>query len=297
MSFPFLKCGDGIGLIAPAGYVTEEDIRSGLSILEKEGFHTKPAPHLFGKYRYFSGSISQRTGDIHQFLDDPDIHALYAVRGGSGSSQLLPHLDYQKWEKSRKLLIGFSDISALQWTIWHKAGIISLSGMALTFQLRRSNPYLKLFIRQLLQDRKSITASDLKKSAIVIAREGDARGILLGGTLSIIVSLLGTPFFPQLAQDIILFLEEVNEQMYRIERSVVQLKQAGIFKHVKAVILGHFIYEDRFLDIWPIVKSHFPTNVPVILNFPYGHFPNSCALPQGVPAILQTSPFRLAWDV
>jgi muramoyltetrapeptide carboxypeptidase len=297
LRFPFLKRGDGIGLIAPAGHVSHQDIRMGTSILEKEGFRVRPAPHLYGKYRYFSGTLSQRTSDIHHFLDEPDIQALYAVRGGSGSSQLLPYLNYEKWKKSGKPLIGFSDISALQWAIWYRAGIVSFSGMTLTFQLQKSNPYLKLFFRQILQQRKSITLHDLKKNSPIVERSGKTKGILLGGTLSIIVSLLGTPFFPGLNQDIILFLEEVNEQIYRIERAIVQLEQAGFFNRVKAVILGRFIYEDEPLEIWPSLKSHFPPNIPVILNFPYGHFPDACALPQGVPAILETDPFRIVWNI
>ncbi len=292
----FLNPGDGIGLVAPAGNVHQDEIQPGINLLREQGYIVKTAPHLFGKYRYFSGSISQRVSDIHEFLDDPEIRALYAVRGGSGSSQLLPRIDYSKWKETGKLLIGFSDISALQWAVWKMCGIKSVSGMALTFQLHTSNPYTAYFFRQLTGKRKSVTATDLKNEKMVIAREGNARGILMGGTLSIIVSLLGTPYFPRPDHDVILYMEEVNEPLYRLERAIVQLKLSGFFERVTGLILGRFKLDDRFVDVWNPVRSYFPDNIPVVLNFPYGHFPNSCSLPQGVSAQLRTNPFRLSWD-
>lgn len=285
----------GIGLIAPAGYIEKEEIHTGIRILEKEGFRIKMGRHLYGKYRYFSGKISQRIEDIHEFLDDPKVQILYAVRGGSGSSQLLPYLDYQKWKKSGKILVGFSDITALQWALWFRAGIQSYSGMALTFQMNKGNPFRKLFIKQIQNRRHSITASDLKRENLIIARGGTAAGILLGGTLSIIVSLLGTPFFPRNRKPIILFIEDVNEPVYRVERSIVQLKLSGVLKKVQGVIIGRFKTDESFVDIWNSVKYHFPDNIPVVLNFPYGHFPEACALPLGIPATLKTHPFRLTW--
>jgi muramoyltetrapeptide carboxypeptidase len=291
----FLKPGDGIGLIAPAGYIEPEEIQAGVEILKAEGFRVKMARHLFGRHRYFSGTISQRIKDIRRFLYNPKIKALYAVRGGSGSGQLLPYIEYKKWKKSGKMLIGFSDITALQLALWYKSDIFSFSGMTLTFQFRENNPFLSLFIKHLLNQRKSITQNDLRKENIIIARHGAARGYLMGGTLSIITSLLGTPYFPKPKRDIILFIEEVNEPPYRIERSIVQMKLAGIFQRARAIIFGRFKLEDRFVDIWSGIKYHFPDNIPVILNFPYGHFPEACALPIGLWAELQTNPFKLSW--
>jgi len=291
----FLKPGDGIGLIAPAGYIDQEEIQPAVEILRAEGFRVKLSPHLFGRHRYFSGTISERIKDIRRFLNDSRVKALYAVRGGSGSGQLLPYIEYKKWKKSGKMLIGFSDITALQWALWYKSDIFSFSGMTLTFQLRESNPFLSLFLKHLQNQRKSITHYDLRKENIIIARGGEARGYLVGGTLSIITSLLGTPYFPRLNRDIILFIEEVNEPLYRIERSIVQMKLAGIFQRVKGIIFGRFKLEDHFVDIWSGIRFHFPENIPIILNFPYGHFPEACALPVGLVAELQTEPFKLSW--
>lgn len=294
MNALLLKRGDGIGLIAPAGNVAEKDIQEGIDILDRRGFQLKFADHLLGKHRYYAGTITERLEDIHQFLEDPDIKALYAVRGGMGSSQLLPALNYRLWKQTKKLLIGFSDITALQWTIFGKIGLSSFSGMTLTLQLKNDNPYLDLFFQHIQGQKKSIEAQDLIEDKIVIARAGEARGILLGGTLAMITSILGTPFFPRL-NPFILFLEDLNEPMYRIERALYQLKLAGVLDRVVGVILGRFFSDDQPLDLWPVLAYLFPQDIPVVLNFPYGHYLRSCALPLGLSVKLSTNPFILKW--
>jgi len=294
MSLPVLQPGSGIGLVAPAGPIEEEKILPGIRLLEEAGFKIKFAPHLFGKFRFFSGTMEQRLKDIHNFLIDPEIEALYAVRGGVGSSQLLPGLDFSLWKKQRKLLIGFSDITALQWALWQKTGLPSLSGMTLTSQLRAENPFAGLFFEILRGERLFYTENDLPPDDFTVLREGRAQGVLIGGTLSIINSLLGTPYFPRLS-NIILFLEDINEPVYRIERMLVQLKLAGVLNQVVGLILGRFKSDNRFLDFWQEVEYLFPPSVPVVGNYPYGHFVRSCVLPSGVQAELQTSPFLLKW--
>ncbi|MEJ2051107.1 MAG: LD-carboxypeptidase, partial [Calditrichota bacterium] len=109
-----LKTGECIGLVAPAGYVKAEEIKTGLKLLEAQGYCLKFGKNLFNRYRYYSGKIAERLEDIHHFLHDPEVKMLFAVRGGSGSSQLLSRLDYDLWKKSGKSLIGFSDITVLQ---------------------------------------------------------------------------------------------------------------------------------------------------------------------------------------
>jgi len=291
-----LSSGDGIGLVAPAGYVDRDSVRNGMDVLSTWGFRLKAADHLFGRYRYFSGKLEHRVEDIHSMLRDDSIQAVYAVRGGSGSSQLLPHLNFDLWRKFPKLFVGFSDVTALQWSLWYKSGIPSWSGMTLTSQLHKKNPYKTLFLNQLLALDKSISAKKLHTRDYVIAKAGRAEGILLGGNLSIIVSLLGTPYFPVINQDIIFFIEEINEPLYRIERAIVQLEQAGFFKCVKGMVLGRFKFKNRYLGIWSAVKPFIPDNIPIIVNFPYGHFSNSCALPLGVKSALSTHPLKIEWQ-
>ncbi len=295
MKLPALKKGATLGVVAPAGHIDEERISPGLEFLVQSGFSYKPGKHLFGKRNYFSGTIRERIQDIHDFLRDPDVDALYAARGGWGSAQLLPEINFDLWRESGKLLIGFSDLTALQWSLWGQAGLPSVSGMSLTFQLRPANPHSKLFFEMLLGIRSEIKAANLEGDNLSIARAGKAEGLLLGGTLSIINTLLGTPFFPNLPP-FILFIEDVNEPLYKIERLLVQLKTAGVLNQVQGLILGRFINKEKAIDVWPVVEYLFPPHIPVVANFPYGHFSSSCALPSGVNARLQTEPFRLQWE-
>ena len=291
-----LNPGDGIGLVAPAGYVDRDAIRKGMDVLLAWGFRLKTADHLFGKYRHFSGKLQHRTDDIHLMLRDESIRAIYAVRGGSGSSQLLPYLNFDLWKESQKLFIGFSDITALQWALWHKTGLPSWSGMTLTSQLHKKNPHSDLFLNQISARANSISAKNLHSGDFVIAKAGSAEGILLGGNLSIIISLLGTPYFPIINQDIIFYIEEINEPLYRIERAIVQLGQADFFKNVKGLVLGKFKVKNRYLGIWSAVKAFIPDDIPIVVNFPYGHFRKSCALPLGVKSTLSTNPLKIEWQ-
>jgi muramoyltetrapeptide carboxypeptidase len=283
-----------IGIFAPAGWVTEEQIEPAFNILSQKGFRIKKSPNLFGKFRFFSGTIQTRLEDIHYLLDDPDIKILYAVRGGVGCSQLLPHVDYRLWKETGKLLIGFSDVTALQWALYKKCGLPSLSGMTLTNQCHKENPYLNLFFDILSGKVNSIQLNKLVDSPLKVWRNGKAEGILIGGTLSILNTVLGTPFFPDL-NSIILFIEEINEPLYKIERNLIQLKLAGILEKVKGLILGSFYDQEKKIEIWPEVDYLFPTQIPVVSNFPYGHFPDACPLPLGVYCTFKSSPFEIKW--
>jgi muramoyltetrapeptide carboxypeptidase len=281
--------------VAPAGNVKPAEIEEGIELLKGAGFRVKLGEHLFGKFRYFSGTVEQRVSDIHSFLSDLDIAAIYAVRGGSGSSQLLPHLNFEKWQQIKKILVGFSDITALQWPLWQISQTRSFSGMTFTMQLNQFNPYLRDFFNQIRGIKRHISTEDIRETELVYKNKSEVTGILVGGTLSIICSILGTPYFKPINRDIILYLEDLNEELYRIERMIVQLKLAGIFKRVKGLIFGDFMHNNKSLNVWPAVKDHIPLNIPIILNFPYGHTPHSYPLPFGIKTNLKFDPFLLEW--
>jgi muramoyltetrapeptide carboxypeptidase len=291
----FLDKDSHIGLIAPAGHVTPEDISMGVQLLTDAGFKVTSGNNLFGKNRYFSGTIRERIQDINSFLDNPDIEAIYAVRGGSGTSQLLDYLNFAKWKKTGKLFIGFSDVTAMMWPLWQQADIRSFSGMTLTSQLNPENLYVDDFFNMIRGNKHTVSAADLNNADLQLKSGGVSRGILLGGTLTIINSLLGTPYLKKSQRDVILFLEDTNEKLYHIERSMVQLKQAGFLNSVRGIIFGQFLYRNKQQNIWPAVKEHLPENIPVVLNFPYGHFSQSYPLPFGVSVQFNANPFSLEW--
>jgi muramoyltetrapeptide carboxypeptidase len=291
---PPILPGDKVGLVAPAGAVNKEQIQRGLTTLDHLKIEYEFGKHAFSDKGLVSASVKNRIEDINHFLRWEEIKAIWALRGGYGSMQLLKKFNYSLLEDNPKLFIGFSDLTALQWSIIKKTGTPSLSGLTLTSQLSRENPYVSLGIKMLTGKRTAIAEKDLKKKVQVIT-SGEAEGILIGGTLAMICSLCGTPYFPD-RHDLILFLEDVNEPLYRIARYFEQLGLVNFWSKVRGVILGRFLFEENPLKVASILVPFLPTAIPIISNFPYGHQAKCMPLPQGVSVRFRTDPFQLKWD-
>lgn len=291
---PALRPGDLIGLISPAGVVKAEQVEESLNILRGQGFKYRLGPHAFSENGLTSATVRQRVNDLVTFVKDPRIKVIWSLRGGYGSIQLLKRIDYTILEKHPKLLIGFSDITALQWGIYQRTGLPALSGLTLTLQVTENNPYLPASLKILSGKKTTISEENLNPGEIAVYRAGNARGILMGGTLSMICSLCGTPYWLE-RENLILFIEDVNEPLYRIDRYLQQLSLMSFWKRVKGVILGQFLYQGENLDVVPLILPHLLSSVPVIYNFPYGHMEQCFSLPMGVKAKLQASPFELSW--
>jgi len=281
-----------IGLIAPAGAVKKESIQEAIDICKSNGFEIVESSHLYSKHRHYSGTIQQRADDINDFLNDDNIDIIYAARGGSGSPMLLEQIDWQLWQEKQKLLVGFSDITALQLALYTKTGLPSLSGMGMTTHFK-NNAYQRLNF-DILNGEKAITQDDLKNSDIKIEKEGKFTGTLIGGCLTMITTLIGTEYFPN-DENIILIIEDVNEPIYVIERNFFHLKQIGFLDKVKGLILGKFTYKQEELDIWNECGYLFENLEIAISNFPYGHIENCITIPTGINATLSTTPFKLEW--
>ncbi len=284
-----------VGVFSPGEAVTPERIQAGLEVLQRRGIRVVQAPNLFARHRFYAGTVAQRVDDIHFLLKQDSVQVLYASRGGSGGLQLLPHVDFEWWRKRPRPLVGFSDVTALQWALWEKAGVPSISGMTLTTQLREENPFLDFFFSLLSGKATHLDSTLIADASLTVLQAGEAHGVLLGGTLSMICSLLGTPYFPR-TENLILFLEDVNEPLYRIERFLMQLKLAGVLDRTVALLLGQFLWQGKSLNIEEAVREFVPGNLPVVAGFPYSHVPHSCPLPLGVPARLKTEPFSLTWE-
>ena len=280
-----------MGIVAPAGPVKAEQIQSALQLLEQNGLQPVLAPHLFDHAGIVASTVENRLADLHAFYADEQIAAIWAARGGYGTIQLLDRLDYSLIQKTAKPIIGFSDITALQWAVWVQTGVPAFSGLALTLQATPENPYFVAGLETLRGTRRQI--ADVP--GIEIVRDGTATGILLSGTLALITSLVGTPFIPT-NQHIILCIEDVDEPIYRIDRMLHQLKLSGFLTQVRALLLGQFLWKNRALTIVQMVKEMFPEDIPIVANLPYGHITNSLLMPVGMPAFIQTTPFRLQWD-
>jgi muramoyltetrapeptide carboxypeptidase len=282
-----------IGLVAPAGSLEKEELKNAVEFCKANGFKPVESKYLCGSHRHYSGTIKQRADDINDFLKDDSIDIIYAVRGGSGSPMLLDYIDWSLWKTKKKQLIGFSDITAFQLALYQRTGLQSLSGMSLVMHMTQKNRYINLSF-DILKGKNNITEKDLQNE-IEIRKHGKFSGLLIGGCLTMITTLIGTEYFPD-AEDIILLIEDVNEPAYVNERNLVHLKQIGFLDKVKGLILGKFTHKEKEIDVWDGSGYLFENVEVVVSNFPYGHITDCVLMPIGVNAQLTTEPFKLEWE-
>lgn len=234
------------------------------------------------QFQRFAGTDQQRIDAIHRALLQPH-QVVLSSRGGYGLSRLLPAINWRAIADSGKRFVGHSDFTAFNLALLAQTGAVSYAGPCAAFDFGVQTPdelTLDLF-HESMTDQLEILSFESENSDAV-----DARGILWGGNLAMLCSLLGTPYFPQIKHGI-LFLEDVGEHPYRIERYLQQLWQAGVLGQQQAIVLGHFTNytlssHDRGFDFNEIVKWLRNTvKVPVVLNLPYGHVPLKATLPVG----------------
>lgn len=295
LSVPALTPGKRIGLIAPAGPVSLPQVEQGIQLLEAYGLKVEVGRHAFSDNGITSAPEKERLEDIIDFYQNPAIHAIWALRGGYGTIQLLEMLDFSILAQHPKLLIGFSDVTALQWAIYQQIRMPMASGLTLTLQVNDDNRYLGESFEILSGQRLSVSNDDLIDDEVKVFQEGYAEGTLIGGTLSMICTLCGSPFWLK-QKNLIVYLEDVSEPLYRIDRCLRQLQLAGFWEQVSGVILGKYVYNDGFVDALPLITPLLPKDIPIVYDFPYGHFGSSFLLPVGVEARLDTSPFKLQWQ-
>lgn len=291
---PALSRGSKIGLVTPAGPVSQEQVAIGLQVLTSYGFNYQFGKYAFSDNGIVAAEVEQRLEDLHGFLEDDSIKAIWALRGGYGSIQLLKRLNYSHWMEHPKLFVGFSDLTALQWALFSQTGIPSISGFTLTTQVHPENPFLLTGL-EILAGERTILDETVVGKEVKIVQGGRARGTFIGGTLSMICSLCGTPYWPE-GEEWIVFIEDVNEPLYRIDRFFQQLALCGFWERVNGVILGKFFNNEDLLNVSSLLLPLLKKNIPVVENFPYGHYENSCPLPMGVTATLHTEPFSLQWQ-
>jgi muramoyltetrapeptide carboxypeptidase len=291
---PVLHRGDLVGLVAPASPVFEpSDIKEAGKALEKLGFRVKPGRHLADKWGYLAGKDQDRAQDVMDMFLDPDVRAIVALRGGYGTPRLLGHLDYGAIRRNAKILIGYSDITSLLLAIHKMAGIVTFHGaVALSTFNDYSTDY---FSRTLTQDAPVGWIQEPPASnPTLLPRElksGTVRGRLVGGNMTLVCSGLGTPYEID-TRDSVLFLEEVGEEPYAIDRMLTQLAQAGKFASCKAVLLDRCAkcqpaeYKPAFyntLSVEEIIIDRLgELGVPVLYGLSIGHVADKPVLPLGI---------------
>jgi muramoyltetrapeptide carboxypeptidase len=292
-----LRPGDTIGLINPSGAVYErgpyDDTYERLAAL---GFRVKEGAHLRARYGHMAGTAQQRADDLHAMFRDPEVAGILAMTGGSGANRVLPLLDFDLIAQHPKFLGGFSDLTALITAVHLRTGLVTFHS-----PLGRSewNAFSVEHFRAVVMDAQDhtlrnapVTGDDLvpQDGRITTLNGGTAQGPLIGGNLAVLTSLAGTPFWPSF-DGAILFLEDVNEYVYRIDRMLSTLMLSGALEQVAGVVLGGFTdckpSEGSFgsLTLDEVFDDYFGgLGVPVYRGAQFGHVRRKFTLPLGVQA-------------
>ena len=288
---PFLKPGDKIGIVAPARKVSHEELHAGLEILRGWGFNPVEGKHLYGEKNQFSGTDDERAADFQEMMDDPDIKAIIAARGGYGCMRIIDALNFEKLVANPKWIIGFSDM-----TVFH-------SHLQQRHQLQTIHSIMLFNMMPERFDMQSVESLGKALTGIRLAyeypsgefssfqRSGNGRGMLVGGNLSILIALSNS------ASDIdtdgkILFIEDLDEYLYHIDRMMLQLKRSGKLSRLAALIVGGMTdmkdNETKFgkSAVEIIVDAVKEYDYPVCFGFPAGHQRDNRALIFGAVANL-----------
>ncbi|MBV8685861.1 MAG: LD-carboxypeptidase [Alphaproteobacteria bacterium] len=292
-----LRPGDVVGLVEPAGFTDDAfDLDVVKEAVAAMGLVPRPAPHLLARYGYLAGKDEARAADVNAMFADDGVRAIFAVRGGWGCARILPLLDWPLIRAHPKLLVGFSDITALHMAIAARAGFTTIHGPnaasawgRLSWDSFRSvafeggTPVYRT--PEATEDRLA-----QRNGRTRTFRPGKARGRLLGGNLTVLTALMGTPYLPDF-DGAILFIEDTDEAEYRIDRMLTQLGLAGILGKVAGVVFGQCTdchargpsYGGFSLS--EVLQQHLePLGVPAFQGALFGHVADQFSLPVGVPA-------------
>ncbi|MGL4672842.1 S66 peptidase family protein [Cetobacterium sp.] len=270
-----LKKGDTIGLVSPANNADIEKIKSSIQNLEKMGFKVKVGESVYKKWYSFSGTDKERAEDINNFFKDKDVHGIMCVRGGYGSIRILSLIDYKAIKENHKPFIGYSDITSLHMAFLTKANLRTFHGpmAASNFSGDYNLDTLKDFFK-VMKAEESYYLQNFNKE-LYFYNELKASGELIGGNLAVLISSLNSDYDLDYNGKI-LFLEDIGESTYKIDRMLWQLKNNGVFEKVNGIIFGDFSNcEKSSLDdmsLKDVFDNHFKDfQKPVVLNLESGH--------------------------
>lgn len=290
-----LAAGDQVALVAPASATFNRiDLAIARESLEALGLGVTVGGHLLDRHGYLAGQDQDRAADINRFFADPGIRAVLPIRGGWGSSRLLPYLDFDVIRRNPKVMLGFSDITALHLSVQARTGLVTFHGPN---GMGRWDEFSVGWVKRVLFDAEPVTFENPRdKGEFLVQTEhrvqtitpGRATGRLLGGNLSIVAAIMGSPYVPSF-DDAILFLEDVDEDIYRVDRMLTTLKLAGVLSRIRGFIWGtcsechpgegyaSLTFDEVFDDL---IK---PLNIPSWRGAMIGHAMPQFTLPEGVP--------------
>lgn len=288
---PFLEKGQKVALVSPAGCIDAACLERGASVLESWGLQVEIGPNALKEFGPFAGTDLERLADLQAALDNPEIHAVICTRGGYGSVRLIDHLDFSAFERHPKWIAGFSDITVLLSHLQQNLGVASLHSCMPQTYPPGGSPDHESSVGSL---RKALFGESLlhRFRNQCLNRPGSVTAPIIGGNLSILYSLRGTP------TDIdptgkILLIEDLDEFDYHIDRMLMNLQRGGWFERIAGLVVGTFTQIKKGAhpytrDVWEIISGYAaPYDYPVCYGFPAGHVPFNRALYMGVPACLE----------
>ncbi len=275
-----------MGLVNPASFLDPEDVDIARKELAQLGLNVKLAAHVRDRYGYLGGRDADRAADINSMFADSSVRALIAMRGGWGSSRILQMLDYDLIRRQPKIITGYSDITALLLAIYAKSGVVTFHGPVGTSSWNR---FTLDWVRRILFSGEAVTLRnpwyDLNYRVETLTA-GKARGRLVGGNLSVLAGMVGSPYLPDW-QGTILFVEEIGEEVYRIDRMLTQLKLAGILDRISGFIFGQCKdcdpeEPDKSLSFRQMLSEHIkPLRIPAWYGSMIGHMKDKFTVPVG----------------
>ncbi len=286
-----LKIGDCIGIIAPCGcFNNRERLKNGVEFFESKGFRVKISEEIFAQKRYMAGEDDVRAREIEKFFSDEEVDAIICVRGGYGAIRLINEINYEIIRKNPKIFCGFSDVTALSAMFLKHAGLVTYSAPMINgdFGNGISEYTFDNFKKAVMSD--EILVFDGK-----ILNRGKAQGISFGGNLATLASLCGVDFIPK--EDFILFVEDLNEPAYKIDRMLTQLRNVSDFRaRIKGVVFGQFSDVDNAVYLKEI-QAEFAQilNIPAIYDLKISHEKDKITVPIGAPAKIEDGKFILRY--
>jgi muramoyltetrapeptide carboxypeptidase len=282
---PRLQVGDTVGLISPAGIVEPKDVEEAKQAINSHlGLKVKLGEHILDRYGYLAGKDSDRALDVNAMFADKSVKAIIAMRGGWGCNRILPLLDYIRIGSNPKILMGYSDITSLLLAINARSGIVTFHGPVATSTW---NEFAVDYVKHILFNGEAVTMKNLDtEQGMQAIVPGKARGKLVGGNLSVLSAMVGSPYLPSWNKSI-LFVEEKGEDVYRVDRMLTQLKNAGILNQIAGFVFGQCtncnLGDEPSFTLMQVLQHHIlPLGIPAWYGSMIGHLKNKFTLPVGI---------------
>jgi muramoyltetrapeptide carboxypeptidase len=286
---PALRPGDTVMLVSPSGPTRPERVTRGVELLTGWGLRVTPAPHAYAQEGYLAGGDALRAADLNAAFADPAVRGVLCTRGGYGVQRIVDAIDMTAVRRDPKVVVGFSDITALQLGLWRAARLATVHGPGAAWLDERTPAASAESLRSALTTTSPVTVKrDESEETAAIVVAGTAAGILLGGNLSLLASSIGTADMPDLAGAILL-IEDVDEPPYKVDRMLTHLRRSGVLAGLAGVVVGQFT---NCSDAWEVpvavvlAERLTGLGVPVLGGLPIGHGVGQVTVPVGVPALL-----------